>query len=90
MLTSNIEGFGMTLTEAMQEGCVPLAFNTYSAVNDIIDNGINGFVIDKGEEDVYAEKIKYLIDNDEIRIKMSYEALKSSENFKKRKSVNSG
>lgn len=85
MLTSNIEGFGMTLTEAMQEGCVPLAFNTYSAVNDIIDNGINGFVIDKGEEDVYAEKIKYLIDNDEIRIKMSYEALKSSEKFQEKK-----
>lgn len=81
MLTSNIEGFGMTLTEAMQEGCVPLAFNTYSAVNDIIDNGVNGFVIAKGNEEEYANKIKFLIDNENIRIKMSHEALKSSSKF---------
>ena len=42
LMTSRSEGWGCTLTEAMQLGCVPVAIETYTAINDIIDNRENG------------------------------------------------
>lgn len=38
-LTSDFEGWGMVLTEAMTFGAVPVAFNSYAAITDIIDDG---------------------------------------------------
>ena len=35
----------MALTEGMQCGCVPVAFNSYAAVSDIIDDGVNGILV---------------------------------------------
>lgn len=44
-VTSNFEGFPMVLTEAMQYSLLPIVYNTFEAVSDIIQNGNNGFVI---------------------------------------------
>lgn len=44
-LTSYYEGWGMALTEGMQCGCVPVAFDSYASVSDIVDDGINGILI---------------------------------------------
>ncbi len=44
-LTSYYEGWGMALTEGMQCGCVPVAFDSYAAASDIIDDGVNGILV---------------------------------------------
>lgn len=44
-MTSTFEGFGLVLVEAMQHGCVPIAFDSYPAVRDIISHGENGILI---------------------------------------------
>ena len=44
-LTSDFEGWGMVLTEAMTFGAVPVAFNSYAAITDIIDDGKNGLLV---------------------------------------------
>ena len=62
-MTSNHEGWGLVLTEAMQYGCVPIAFNSYESVLDIIDSGENGFLISPFDLDEYADKIIYLSQN---------------------------
>ena len=56
-MTSTYEGFGMVLVEAMQYGCVPFAFNSFSALQDIINNNVNGFSIKPFDENEYADKI---------------------------------
>ena len=33
MMTSSFEGWGLTLTEAQQYGCVPLAFHSFASLN---------------------------------------------------------
>lgn len=81
MMTSNYEGFGMTLTEALQNACIPIAFNTYSAVNDIIQDGYNGFLVPANDERTYSKKIIELINNEELRFRMRKNALFSSEKF---------
>ena len=56
-MTSNYEGFGMVLVEAMQYGCVPFAFDSFASVHDIIDDGENGFIINSFDEDEYAKRV---------------------------------
>ena len=55
-MCSKFEGFGMTLVEGMQYGCVPIAFNTFSALDDIIDDGINGYSIPKDNNALFIER----------------------------------
>ncbi len=44
-MTSLYEGWGMVLTEAMQCGAVPIAFNSFASVTDVIDHGRNGILV---------------------------------------------
>lgn len=78
LMTSNSEGWGLTLTEAQQNGCVPIAYNTYEAVTDIIEDNKNGFIIEKNNREEYIEKVKYLMSDSGLRMKMASVAVESS------------
>ena len=53
---SNFEGFPLNLTEAMQHGCVPVAFDTFASYVDIIDYGKAGVAVcNKSIEDFSIE-----------------------------------
>lgn len=45
VMTSIFEGFGLVLTEAMSRGCIPIAFDSFKSVHDIVDSGRNGMLI---------------------------------------------
>lgn len=49
MMTSDVEGFGMTLIEAMSADCVPVAMDCYSALSDIVIDGYNGMIVPKDD-----------------------------------------
>lgn len=53
-LTSK-EGWGLVLVEAMEYGCIPFAFDSYSSVKEIIIAGKNGFLIPAGNVKEYAD-----------------------------------
>ncbi len=81
MMTSKSEGWGLTLTEAQQFGCVPLAFNTYASLTDIITDGENGYIIPEGKINIYAEKMLCLMKDEAHRRKMAMNAIESAERF---------
>lgn len=56
MMTSIWEGLPMTLIEAMHYGCVPIAFDSFAALYDLIDNGNNGFIIPNNDIDCFVKK----------------------------------
>jgi len=87
-MTSIYEGFGMVLTEAMQHGVVPMAFNSYSSVYDIITDNKDGYIIPAFDEKEYAKKLLELIKNKEIIIKYAQDAKISSERFSKENVLN--
>ena len=62
-MTSNFEGFPMVLPEAMSFGVVPLAFDSFPAVSDIIIDNKNGFLIPPFSIKQYVKKIEILINN---------------------------
>ena len=81
MMTSAYEGWGITLTEAQQMGVVPIAFDSYSSLRDIIEDGKNGVTVKNNDFEEYAEKLLWLMDHEEARYKMAREAILSSHRF---------
>lgn len=83
LLTSDFEGFPLVLTEAMSFGVIPVAYGSFSAVYDIIEDGKDGIIVPKGNEgfnaDVMAERIKPLMANHD---KLNYMALNTIEKSK--------
>lgn len=73
-LTSIYEGWGMALTEGMQHGCVPFAFNTSGAIEEIIDHKKCGMVIRPDNIKEYAARLSEVMRNDELRKSMSQAA----------------
>lgn len=61
MMTSDVEGFGMTLIEAMSVGCVPVAMNCFSALSDIITDKQNGMIVSKDDISEMVTAAEYII-----------------------------
>ena len=80
-MTSTYEGWGMTLTEAMQCGCVPMAFNSFEAAEDVIKNNETGFLIKPFDRMEYVRKLSLLMDNEELRINMAQKAMSDVKRF---------
>lgn len=81
MMTSNSESWGLTLTEAMQFGCVPIAIHTYPSLTEIITDQQDGIVIQKGDTENYVKEMLRLIEDTETRKTMAREAIESSKRF---------
>lgn len=80
-MTSAFEGFGMTLTEAQQMGCVPIAINSFASVSDIITDGFNGCIA--ANESEFISKVSELMDNAEQVELMAINAVDSSKQFER-------
>lgn len=81
MMTSVCEGWGLTLTESMQTGGVPIAINTYPALNDIIADGFDGYIINGYNVKLYANKMQELMQNNTLRESIAKNALASCKRF---------
>lgn len=81
LMTSKTEGWGLTITESLQRGVVPIAFNTSTAFHDIIDDGENGFIVKEGDMKAFSERIRKLATDPIVWRKMSQKALESAKNF---------
>jgi glycosyltransferase involved in cell wall biosynthesis len=70
---SRNDAFGLSIIEAMQFGITVIATNE-GGIPDIIDDGINGFLIPKNRPEIIAEKIRFLLNNPIQRVKMGQNA----------------
>lgn len=61
MMTSDVEGFGMTLVEAMSAGCVPVAMDCFSALPDIVTDKQNGMIVHKDDITGMISASEYII-----------------------------
>ena len=78
IMTSISEGLPMVLLEAMRCGVPAIAYETDSGVTDIIDDGVNGFVIKNRNHEEMVKKLNILMNNKEMLFKMSRNALLKS------------
>jgi len=57
LLTSNYEGFCISLMEAMANGCCPVVTDIRSGNKQLVRDGENGFVVPVGDVPAFVEKI---------------------------------
>jgi glycosyltransferase involved in cell wall biosynthesis len=74
-LTSDSEGLGMVLIEAAKIGCIPIAFNSFPSINEVIVNNVNGFIIDKFDMKQYMNALEELMQNDALRERLRNNSL---------------
>lgn len=82
VLSSRFEGFGMVIIEAMACGVPPVSFACPCGPRDIIDDGKDGLLVENGDIVGLAEKICYLIENENIRKEMGKQARLNVERFR--------
>lgn len=86
LLTSEYEGFGLVIVEAMQFGVVPIVYGSYNAIYDIITDQKNGFIIPpkynhQFDQDLMIQRVKDLIESESLRKEMADKAIMNSKRF---------
>ena len=74
VMASDFEGWPMVLGEAMQQGCVPVVYDSFAAASDIIDDKVNGRVVRHFSERAYVSALGELMENEPLRMQMAIAA----------------
>lgn len=81
MMTSLYEGFPMTIVEALQHQCIPIVFDSFAAIHDIIDDGENGILVSAFDEDKYVDSMTRLVADDQLQESLRSNTLPSLNKF---------
>lgn len=67
LFSSRFEGFGMSVLEALCHGCPVVSYNIDYGPSDMINDGINGFLIPFEDETLFAQKVISLLKDEQKR-----------------------
>lgn len=81
MTSTGIEGWGLTLTESLQCGVVPVVMNTCTVYSDIITHGYNGYLTPGSRLQSFIDHILTLIADPRRLRAMQLNALHSAHRF---------
>jgi len=81
VMTSRVEGLPMCLLEAKANRLPCISFRIRTGPEEIIEDGINGYLIPPFDCDALAEKIELLIEDEKLRNKFAANACRNIEKF---------
>ena len=87
VLSSNYEGMPNALLEAMVTSLPVITTDSTEALHTFIKNNVNGIIISKNNSKELTEKIEHILDNKDIRDKLSKEASKIKEAYLEEKVI---
>lgn len=78
-MTSNYEGWGMVLTEAMSYGVVPMAFSSYASVHELLREPIQK--VEPFRKKEYAKKLSQLMTDETLRANLVEKGYKIADEY---------
>lgn len=81
VMTSRYEGFPMSLIEGASNKLPLISFDIETGPSEIIEDGINGFLVDAGNTEMMIDRIEKLINDLALREKMSAESYELNKRF---------
>lgn len=85
VLSSDFEGFPLVLGECMSFGVIPVIYDSFSALHDIVEDGVNGVIVPKENGEfsakLMANKMSAVINDETLRKSMMINAQKKSIDF---------
>ena len=81
VLSSRFEGFSMVLVEAQSQGVPAVSFDCPNGPSDIIENGVNGILVENQNKDALYDGICYMIEHPEKRKSMGEKAVENVGRF---------
>ena len=82
LLTSEYEGFGLVIVEAMTYGVVPIVYNSYETAGELIANGVNGVLVNAPYSvEAFSDTLENLINNEDTLNRIACNAKSSSARF---------
>ncbi len=82
VMSSRTEAFGLVLLEAASCGLPLIAFDCPSGPSEIVEDGKNGFLVEKvGDVQTMADRICHLIENEALRRQMGEKARQMVQKF---------
>lgn len=82
-----IETFGLTILEAMVYG-VPAIVPNVGGPTELVDDGVNGFIVDPHNMHQVSNRIRELMGSDDMYSKFSKASIKKADQFKEAKMIN--
>lgn len=82
-MTSPSEGWGLTITECLQRGVVPVIMNTSPVFSEMVENNKCGILVEDYNIEEFQNAVEKLMDDATLRNKMAVNALKRAELFSK-------
>lgn len=67
--TSNYEGFGLAVAEAMAAGC-PVVATRVGGISDLVKDGVSGWLVDPGDDAAIADHVTRLLADERLRAEM--------------------
>jgi glycosyltransferase involved in cell wall biosynthesis len=80
LLTSRMEGWGLSIMEAMASGC-PVVASSVGGVTELIENEKTGILVEPGDVKGYADAIARLLRNDSLRRSITERARKKLDRY---------
>ncbi|MGM9652769.1 MAG: glycosyltransferase family 4 protein [Eubacteriales bacterium] len=87
VMTSEMEGLPMVLLEAKSWGLPLVSFDIMTGPRDIIEDGVNGYLVPAADAAALAEKLAVLMDHRELRSSFSQQSQRGMEKFARERIV---
>jgi glycosyltransferase involved in cell wall biosynthesis len=80
LITSRHEGFCLPVLEAMACGCAVVSSN-HTVAGDLIEDGVNGFIVPFGNAEAFLEKIEMLMRDESRRMSLVHQGFETVKRF---------
>lgn len=81
VMTSIYEGFPMVLLEAQKAGLPIVSYDTFTGPGEIVIDGVDGYLVEQGNIEEFANKLNGLMNNENDIRKFSEQAILDSSRF---------